>query len=1109
MAFHLFTGNDLSVMAARLAERLRMFPPEDTLAQSVVVIQSAGTARWLGLELAAYNDISANMDFVFPGKFVYQYLFHPMSLLDADIVLPEMSGHEIPFTPEVTPWIIADILAESADNSLYGEVCRYIQNDPLKRWQIAVRIARVYDRYMTYRPNILHRWETFITDDFGGWQADLWRRLLVQAGIGLRHFSGLYQRFSEHVTNGTAGPILQPLKRRGHLSVFGFSALPPVHLAMLYAASREIEVDFYWFNPCAAYWGDAPSRKDIFQELELLMLESDTVSEIQNPLLGALGRRGREFFNLMMQLTADGSGEIGDDGAFRTDIPDTLLGRVQSDIQDNSFSAGSVDLSADGSVEIHNCFSPLRETEVLYDYILSCFACNPALLPKDIVVYTPDIETYAPYIDAVFGAPENPAFRIPFTIADRKISSEFPEFRYFLSLLSLMRSRFTASDLFGLLSLSSIRLKFKISEQDIDVLGKLMKEANAAWGIDDLFRERVCGVGFYENSWRFALERAFLGMTLHIGDDEDSVVSFGGRRAVPLTAAAEHVHLVGAFAEFCDAVFGLCGQVRSVMDGAGWVTVLSQLLDTFFESDSDSSAGLMSIRENIALLSSQLAQTGQMTRPIVFEVIESWMKAHAEGAVSDEKFCRGMVTFCRFQPMRSIPAKVVCMLGMNDNVFPRRDQFLAFDMMVKTRYIGDGSLRDDDRFAFLEAILSAREKVALFYTGQSDKDKKNLPPSVLVSELCDALERMSPGIVRTLRAAHPLLPFSELYFQEDRNPLLRNFSQTWFYVANGIGKVREKENATVDPTAVCVPETLSLTRLIQFLKSPCRIFYKQTVGVDLDMYASDRPDDIEPELLNDLEKYSIRKTILENALQGRLAADVYDRLKCAGTLPPGPAGEMLFQQLTDDISGVTDRVCGIERIPSVSGLLHIGGLTFEVNLNQLCRESQMIVFPGSWKPQRALEAFVYHAAMTLLRSQNTFLPATTILIAKDTSKKKYKEFLYPSMTEEDAFLYLESLVQSYLEGLMSPLCFDPGLSWAYRSAVHSGKVNPYLETVKLWEADGKYAERPDKSFTTAFGCEAWPEQDPRWRDFITYADRILTLPVIFQTEVISSGKKGT
>ena len=137
----------------------------------------------------------------------------------------------------------------------------------------------------------------------------------------------------------------------------------------------------------------------------------------------------------------------------------------------------------------------------------------------------------------------------------------------------------------------------------------------------------------------------------------------------------------------------------------------------------------------------------------------------------------GAVTFCGIGSLRGIPFRVVCLIGLADTAFPRQAAVTEFDLMAERPRLGDRARRHDDRAAFLDALLSAREVLYLSYPGHNVRDDSPLPPAIPVSELLDYLGRSVAGgadaVRRRLITEHRLQPWSPHYFRGYRGEVYR------------------------------------------------------------------------------------------------------------------------------------------------------------------------------------------------------------------------------------------------------------------------------------------------------------------------------------------------
>ena len=386
---NLYTGNRLETLQLKLARQLGQ-NPLPPLQKEIVVVQSKGMQRWLNLEIARQNGICAHMEYLFPKAFVYT-LFRQV----AD--LPEKS----PFAPEILTWKILKILPGLIETPEFETLKNYVKDDisGLKKFQLAEKIAAVFDRYVILRPEMVTRWdrgENPFADIFeeSAWQAVLWKKLTESetSAAGPAHHAALKNIFLE--------TSVRELDLPPRISVFGISTLPPFYIDIFLKIAQRAEVNLYYLNPCREYWEYAYSEKQILRFTKEGLSDDDQYYEHGNSLLASMGSAGREFFSLLLSSIGDTGEDLFFDPGDRT-----LLSSVQSDIlnlRQRKKGDGPAVAQSDTSIRVHACHSPFREVEVLHDQLLDLFEQQPDLLPADIVVMTPDVTSYAPLIQAVF-----------------------------------------------------------------------------------------------------------------------------------------------------------------------------------------------------------------------------------------------------------------------------------------------------------------------------------------------------------------------------------------------------------------------------------------------------------------------------------------------------------------------------------------------------------------------------------------------------------------------------------------------------------------------------------------------------------------------------------
>ncbi|MDR0868295.1 MAG: exodeoxyribonuclease V subunit gamma [Planctomycetota bacterium] len=1075
MSFHLYHGNDLSRLSALLAARLR--GASDPFFQDLVVAPDRDLFHWLTWQIAARNGFCPALTFKFPGKFLYDYVFTPFG--EARGYLPPGDAPDAPpddgFSPAAVTWRLWRILPElAAQDADFARVKNFLADDSLRVYQLSVRLAALFDRYMTYRADILERWENGVLPTAPAderWQAKLWRALLKIDGKKIRHFSGLYREIMRALASPEPRPWLEKLRRQRRVFYFGISSLPPAHLDVLRAVADTAEIYFFAFNPCAEFWDDAQSRRARLRDEQKLAatVGEDALSHFAgdgNPLLGSLGRLGQEMFGYFL----DHDLAPMPDEAFIDFANDftgaTALTNLRRAIQ---FNQPAVAKSADGddSITVHSCHSAWREVEVLRDQILARFAADQTLTPADIRVHAPAIADYAPYIAAVFGRRDQAGY-IPFTISGGADGDETSAEQTFLSLLAAATGRFHASEILDLLRRAPVARRFNFSAADLEILPPLLRQAGLAWGLDADARDRAGAGAVYANTWRFALDRLLLGAAMFdpTGDAEPLMIREEGRgkrdTAVlpfPLFPNTSSLSLLGNLATFIETLEKWRGQIGDApQSAAAWQRILTAGIDYFFPPDAD---GVPVLRDTLDRWSHCARDAGA----VPFAVVQTWLREQFSAPPDGGRFAYGKMLFAGFSPARAAPARVVCLLGMNDGALPRPSTELSFDLMDARfhRRVGDRPARDEDRYAFLETLLAATEHLVIVYTGQSAQDNQPLPPAVLVGELLDALPA-----AEKLTVKHPLQPFSPTYFRADKDRRLAAFSAENFAAAKQLQSLELKVESLDNPLhslnsqLSTLNSRYSLESLFDFLRSPTRYFYRRTVGARLEIDAEDAPDDEEPlEISAGLERYQFDETVLNYFLKNpdADAEKLWRRLQADGVLPPN--ARQLFAATTAQIRLMLARVADLNlgaaaaRTPREIQLPN-GTLTFTPP--NLYANGQLFLRPTAEKGKDALRAGLYHLA---LGASGAEVAAHGVYFASG----KISTVTYPPFSAAAAQEFLAKLLDLFNDyhARPRPRCFEVESGWELFTAGEN-------QARACWESK-HHAPAIDAYTTRIFGAE--------------------------------------
>jgi exodeoxyribonuclease V gamma subunit len=1002
-------SNRLETLASALAALTRD-PLSSPFASEIVVVQSRGVARWLSLRLADAMGVCANVRFPFPNAYSWE-LYRALS--DAS---PE---HSL-FDTEILAWRIEALLPALEEHAAFGPVNRYVRRDPLRRHELATRLAGVFEQYLVYRSDWIESWERGRDTH---WQAELWRRLVN--GAGAAHRAALHRKLLSALAGERAGGLDLPER----VSIFGAPALAPSQLELFAAVAQHTEVHLFIQNPCREYWGDIAAAGDIARKA-LAKKPQARLLDTGNSLLASLGKQGRDFIDLVTALdcpleTKDHFVEPGEA---------SLLAAIQSDILDLRERRGRATVLArdDRSIQIHCCHSAMREAEVLHDQLLALFAAHRDLEPSQVVVMTPDIERYAPYIEAVFSTAEP---RIPFNISDRTAEHQSTLAAAFMALLALAGSRYDANRVLAILDESVIRRRYGLSESDVEIIQRWVHEAQIRWGIDGGHRARLGLPPAHEHTWRFGLDRLLLGLALPGGGAD----LFNG--VLPYDEVEGSLgDVLGRFKSFAEAAMALDAELAGARTLMEWCGLLRRALARFFDPERGREHELEAIHTALGALEAE-ARLAQYTENVPVAVVRSALRARLE--VPGRAFLSGGVTFCAMMPMRSLPFEVVCMIGMNDGAFPRMRRPYGFDLMGGDFRKGDRSRRDDDRYLFLESLLCARRCLYVSYTGRNIRDDSVIPPCVLVSELSDYVAqgfRTEDGVdVREhLFTVHPLQPFSRRYF-DARSSLFSH--STPLCRAAAVAGTGSRSPSPLLGAGLPDPETgertVDLESLLAFFRNPAKYLLERRLGIRLES-ADEEVGAREPFVLDALTAYELRQRLLGSRLSGE-PYEGFAVARAGGMLPHGVAGEVLF----DAESAAVDRYARSvaawlprKLLEPLSYELMSGDVRFTARLAGVSAAGLTDYRVADIKPNDRVRAWVRHLVLNACAPPG--VECVTRCIGQDVMIT-YAPVEHPEVR-------LDELLQLYRTGVCRPLHFFPKAACAY---VKAGEINYVVNQVWL------------------------------------------------------------
>jgi len=919
---HLSNAGRVEPLAAVLAEVLAS-PLEDPMSPEWVAVPTAGMRRWLALELArslgasapgAGDGVAANIEFTFPGAL-------------RQVVLASQSAQGVadPWQVDCLVWAVLEVLRSGAGDERLGPLTLL---PPGATWfGRARRLADLFDRYAVRRPELVLAWSAGHDVDPTGrrlaahdsWQPHLWR--LVRATVAV---PSPPERMPDLLDKLRTGELTVALPAR--LAVFGVTTLPSgaPFIELIEALSVRRELHLLLLDPSRT--AAARVRKATTAGPgPLATLRSDDKSDtaVSHPLLRSWGCPYRERTVLLARAESRGLPVPvpAGDGDEAEDAPaSSLLARLQRDLRADRAPTGDFDLDpADRSIQVHSCHGPARQVQVLRDAILHLLADDPTLREEDIVVLCPAIGEFAALVEAGFGTsaeevvavPDGAPPRLLYRITDRSLRDSYPVVAALDSLLALVSGRFAASEVMEFIALPAVRRRFEFDGEALRMIADWVEEANVRWGLDGPHR-RPWGFPpeFSANSWRAALDRLLIGVAV---SDDDLDLAPGG--IAPLGVEGDDIAFAGRLADLVARLASFADDMRRPRTAVQWCDTLSDAIEQLFEVEVAQQWQLDQLRRIVAEIADKAVVGG---RPATVEIslgdLRRLLAERMQGTSHSSDFFRGGITVTSLTPLRWLPFRVVCLLGL-DEIHTGAAAGVADgdDLAAASPLVGDRDPRAEARQAILEAVLAAGDHLVVTRTGHNIRTNQEVPNATVLAELRDTiiatLSRECRGRYRgQIETVHPLQRFDDRCFL----PGLLNRSGPWSFDPGAFaGACVREQRAGEGPALLAGPlgpsthgdGVTELAELKAFFKNPAKAFWQQRLRLHLTDEDRVELDDMATSL-DGLESWSVAERFLRARRGGHEDAEWERHERALGTLPPGGLGDDSLAEIEDTVDAM-------------------------------------------------------------------------------------------------------------------------------------------------------------------------------------------------------------
>jgi exodeoxyribonuclease V gamma subunit len=1041
---HVHRSASADVLVAELAALLAV-PVGDPFASEVVAVPAAGVERWLAQRLshvlgAGANGagICANVEFPSPARL----------LDDAVAALSDDPDAAAAWRAERMVWPLLELV-----DSGYPVPGRAAAS-PGRRYAWAARVAGIFARYAVERPELIAAWARGEADLAGlpedlRWQPGLWRELRERIGT-----PSPAERLPDVLDALRKNPDRLALPDR--ISVFGLNRLTRYRLLVL-AALAEHRAVHLWINHASpALWAAVAAG-----------------NPPRHPFLASMSRDVQALQRRLVEVAPDLTDHLHSVPA----RPAGLLGRLQTALYDDAAPADPAPRDpADDSVTVHACHGRARQVEVLRDVVIARLEADPTLQPRDVLVMCPDIEAFAPLIAAAFsgvtdtdgGRTAHPATTLRVALADRAPRASNPLYGTVETLLRLAAGRAGLGAVLDLVETDPVRRRFGLDADATAQLREWMEQARVSWGYDAAHRGRYGLGSITTGTWRNGLDRLLLGVTM-----EDTGAWLAD--AVPLDDVdSTQIDLAGRFAELLDRLAAAVEFFSAARPVAEWARGLGPIVcGLTLPAAAWQTSALLRDLDDLA------AQTTGHAVDVDLADFTALWAMRTPARPSRTGFRSGSLTVATMVPMRSVPHRVVVLLGLDDGVFPRADYVDGDDLLARDRRDGERDPRTEDRQLLLDAVSAAKEHLVVLHTGADERSGLPVPPAVPLAELLDALDSVAVGaaggpVSAEVTVRHPLQPFDPRNFTGEGNAF-RSFDPVGLAGARAMLGTRLPRAPFISEALPAAPvEDVELDDLRAMLLHPVKEFLRRRLGVRLAEPVVEVPEAL-PVELDGLLEWGVGDRLLTARLAGRDITDCVDAEVRRGVVPPGELGLEVVRRIGRAAEAVAvlarDHLVGDPDSLDINAEVRVGGVDRALRGTVTGVRAGVVTRVSFSKigPKQLLAAWVDLLALTVARPAQQW---QAVVIGRAGQGEAIRRVLGPIPVEIATEALVDLVVVADLgccEPL--PLPLKCGHTWATAAGRNLSPARIAEAAAREW--DNKWGgERTDPAHVLVWGPDA-------------------------------------
>ncbi|XBC44247.1 MAG: exodeoxyribonuclease V subunit gamma [Buchnera aphidicola (Schlechtendalia peitan)] len=1011
-------------------------PLHNPLNSEIFVTPNAQIDYWIKIFIANKYLITANINFLKFNTFVWK-------------IFQNFSSHNysnLEFTRYYLIWKMMNLKNIKHFSNFISK-----SNSKIKLFEILSFLSKTFEQYLIYRPDWIKKWQENSkkqnnTHASTNQYEVLWIELIKYMN-------------SKHQSTWNFSNILFYLENKfkkklnitqfpPRIFIFENTYLTPYHLIILKQISQLCDIHFFYTTPYQ-YEEQLLSKFNKIKKCNINLTQKNAADllkttrkfkifiqkkiNIHNSMnyIASWGEYGLEntvLLNLIQKKQVN---------IFNTKETTCLLQKIQKNIIQNNFlknnNINKINIhnekkykifKNDKSLAIHVCLTLRREIEVLHDNLLNILNTNHDILFHDILIISKNINIYTPYIYSIFNKINGKNYIPFFILSDTYLENKTTIFKIVIEMLDLPNISLDNEKILNLLSNVFILKKFKIKSKEIIILHKIIQQSCITFEADSTNETYESHINHEYNNLSIGEENIFLGRAMN------DINYITWNKNVPYQyLSTKHYKIFGKFVTFSILLKKWKKILSTEKSLKHWKILFEQFLQDFFINDDSEKQEIIFIKKQWNKIIDPGIRENYKGK-ISIKILKNELLNYNSQKINIHGCFSGKVTFCNGFKLRSIPFKVICILGMHEKFVIQKTSTSNLSLMYQYPRICDPHRPNKYKYLFLETLLSTKKFLLISYYKNSEHTNSIHEQSLIINQLFLYISKnfyiskkynnkcKCQNINKLLLHIY-YFHTNELYSTKNfyHNYKFHSFSQTWFKISQ---LTRTYKNNFEKPLPKIQYKHINMFNLISFWKNPIRYFFNQRLHVKLNLITTNNLYQ-EDYFIKAIDRYWINVDILNFLLYRKSIKKLFLYYKYKGIIPSGNIGKIYWNNQLSLITPLYEKInlqkkkLRNKKFCIQTGIHFLYGLLKNINTTGLLRWTPSII-----KNTDIISLWLEHLVYCCIYNTGDSI----MFGLKNTN------LTFHRLKKNQASHLLNKYVSGYIEGMTKPILLtNTGINW--------------------------------------------------------------------------------